>query len=312
MYRKIKYLRSLSACVLMVSFITSYCIAEFSSSDAGTCGAQFLKIGTSASSSGMGEAQGAVCSGANALNSNPAGLGKTKNTVVALSHGMWLDDISVENFAYVQPVKKGSFAIGLTYLYMNDIQKYDYLGSKVEGQVIKPADMLGVIGYGISGSRLSAGINLKYIASRLDETTAEAYGADLGFLFKITKKISVGIAGQNIGTTIKYDKEETSLPVNTKVSAGYMTQTASFDIDVNIPKDNEIAYCAGIEFTKNINKKLCIMPRAGYRSNTKGLNNLACLSMGLGINIDCYIIDYGWVPFGELGDTHKMSLSIKF
>jgi len=49
-----------------------------------------------------------------------------------------------------------------------------------------------------------------------------------------------------------------------------------------------------------------------YRSTTKELEGIAGITAGVGFRFRDYCIDYAWTPYGQLGDTHRMSLSMKF
>ncbi|MDD5259959.1 MAG: hypothetical protein PHD29_08320, partial [bacterium] len=51
----------------------------------------------------------------------------------------------------------------------------------------------------------------------------------------------------------------------------------------------------------------------GYKAGKDNkLEGLAGLSAGLGFNINKINLSYAWVPYGELSDTHRISLGVKF
>jgi len=53
--------------------------------------------------------------------------------------------------------------------------------------------------------------------------------------------------------------------------------------------------------------------RAGYRTDTlKGLSALSGTTLGLGLNVWGQELAYAWVPYGDLGNTHYISLLMKF
>lgn len=54
--------------------------------------------------------------------------------------------------------------------------------------------------------------------------------------------------------------------------------------------------------------------RAGYKYgyHTDSLGNIVGITGGLSLRAFNFQLDYAFVPFGELGDTHRFSLSAKF
>src|SRR5688572_27365803 len=53
--------------------------------------------------------------------------------------------------------------------------------------------------------------------------------------------------------------------------------------------------------------------RAGYRTDTlKELSALAGLTAGMGIHVWGQELAYAWLPYGDLGQTHYISLLMKF
>jgi hypothetical protein len=71
-----------------------------------------------------------------------------------------------------------------------------------------------------------------------------------------------------------------------------------------MPTDNDMYACGGVEFGLSS----AIALRAGYRS---GRDIGSGLSAGLGFRLDRVGIDYAYVPYAELGDTHRFSLQIQ-
>lgn len=124
-------------------------------------------------------------------------------------------------------------------------------------------------------------------------------------------KLSAGLVIQNIGTKIKFMSEGDPLPLNIKLGGVYKLlkdDTLTLALDVNKPIDNEINLHIGGEYWATD----MIVLRLGYKTTTVGnLGALSGLSMGLGFKWLRYGIDYAWVPYGDLGNTHRFSLSAK-
>src|SRR3989339_1333251 len=91
---------------------------------AGTTAANFLRIGTGAKASGMGEAQVAISDNVDSVYWNPAGLALVKNTEISLMHLMYWQGINYEYAAIALPIKKiGTFGLSLDYLSTGLIDK---------------------------------------------------------------------------------------------------------------------------------------------------------------------------------------------
>ena len=48
--------------------------------------------------------------------------------------------------------------------------------------------------------------------------------------------------------------------------------------------------------------------RGGYTTRRNKIDGLSGASFGVGLNFLATTVDYAWVPFGELGDSHQVTL----
>ena len=89
----------------------------------GSTDAQFLKIGVSARSAGMGDAYIAVVEGAEATHYNPAALAWVKGNDVAFNHNNWFAGINHDFIAVAHTFgRRGTFGISLTALYTDEMK----------------------------------------------------------------------------------------------------------------------------------------------------------------------------------------------
>ena len=309
------YIFTLAVLVSVIGFAnTGSC--DFSTNDAGKAGAQFLKIGVGARAIGMGEAYGAVSNDANAVYWNPAGLNQIEGKEVSFMHAMWLEAISYENLVYVQPTKCCVIGGAINYLAVGKIDKYDNSGTPLN-ETFSPSDMAVTLSFAKKYHNVPVGMNIKYISSTIDDKSPSAFAIDLGVMKKFKNdKLTVGIVLQNLGTKMKFITQEDPLPMNIKIASAYNLMLKNkpmlIALDLNAPIDNELRVNFGVEYKLGIGETMSLSPRIGYKTNTKGLTGTAGLSIGFGFILDSYGIDYAWVPFGDLGDTHRVSLNIKF
>ncbi len=114
-------------------------------------------------------------------------------------------------------------------------------------------------------------------------------------------RFTLGVVAQNIGGKLGSDP----LPLTFKRGAASKLKTLTLAVEIAKPQDNEIYYCLGAEWwLRNI-----LASRVGYKTNQdigKGI------TAGIGFKMGKTSIDYAYVPYGDLGDTHRISLGMKF
>src|SRR6202142_2086172 len=96
----------------------------FGSSDVGTSGAEFLKIGPGARPAGMGEAFTGVADDIHAIYWNPAGLGTLKTAEITGMHMQYFQSIQYEFAAFAYPTKEnGTWGFATTNLHTDNIDR---------------------------------------------------------------------------------------------------------------------------------------------------------------------------------------------
>lgn len=318
----------LSVLICVHLWFGSMCFAK----GPGTTTASFLKIAIGAKNIAMGET-GATSDDVNAIYWNPAGLNYVSSKQVSLMHAVWFEDISYEYLAYVHPVRVnsngasptdiGTFGVGLNYLHMTAIEKYDEYDNLLN-ETYKPSDMAATISYARKVKDIPVGMNIKYISSNLDDETGTAFAVDIGGIYDklqiANSKLQIGLAVQNIGTEMKFIDEGDPLPMNIKVGCSYnlmplISQSPNLLIsalDINKPIDNALRVNFGTEYSRNFGKNILLAARVGYKTNTKGYKAIDGLCAGLGFGFKDYFLDYAFTPYGDLGDTHRVSVIAKF
>ncbi len=286
--------------------------ANFSDDNLGTTGGQFLKLTKGVRPAGMGEAYCAVKGDINAIYSNPAGLAQIKNTQISAMHTLWFEEIFYEHFSAAVPTDIGVMALSLNYLGMSDIDKYNRYRVALDDKY-RPYDILGYLSYATNLNDNFFGVNVFMLRSVIEDESASAYGADLGYIRNINEQIDAGLSIQNIGTTVKFRDEEDPLPLNIKAGMTYQPmESLLLAIDVNFPRDKASGVNAGGEYSYIIND-LTLSTRAGYRTAPIDVHGgLSGLSVGGGVGYRGLFFDYAWVPYGDLDSTHRFSLSYRF
>jgi tetratricopeptide (TPR) repeat protein len=270
----------------------------------------FLNIEVGARPVAMGGAFTALADDASGIYYNPAGLGQLKRSEAAFTHNRWFEQIKYNYFAAAHSLKFGTLALSFYQVGYGEIQGYDHEGTQTETH--QPYDLAGAVSFGTKifnrkNNLLFAGINLKYIYENLDESEAQAIAGDIGIIYRTPFNLSLAFAARNIGPKIKFFQEEESLPLSFKFGSALnlMDKNLNLAADYTFPADEESYINTGAEY--------CIwrflVLRAGFRSSEALDTGLRC---GLGVRGNSLLLDYSFVPYGDLGQTHRFSLSLRF
>lgn len=300
-------------CLILLTIVIAFngLVSAATKDDIGTSGAQFLKLGAGARVAAMGDVFGAVADDSSAIYWNPAGLNQLKKKSVSIMHSMWVGDIAYDWVSYAQPTSFGAFGVGIQYLSYGTLKGMDETGLALSN--FSPSDFAGNISYANKIGEVGVGLNVKYISCKIKES-ATAYAGDIGLMYKMMEdKLALGLAVQNIGTKLKFIDEEEQLPMNIKIGTAYkISDNWLVAVDANSPNDNAINIGAGTEYNYKLKDDFMLSGRAGYNTKTKDIDGLKGIAAGLGVGYKDLMFDYAFVPFGDLGNTHKISCEFKF
>lgn len=301
------------ALVALVAFVASSAAGSFSSSGVGTTTAGFLKLGAGARAVAMGEAYSAVADDATALYWNPAALTRIEKRSATFMHAAYLDSSFFDYGAYGQNLgKKGSFGIGVQYFSAGKITETDLTGTETGS--FTPSDLAVSLGYAREVGGFSLGLAGKFVRSKI-LASAQTGAADFGVLSPLYKKrLRLAFAAQNLGGKMKFEQESEDLPLVLRLGSSYkVTDRWLAALDLGFPKDNDPFAALGTEYLLPVKDDWRVALRAGFNSRTLGdVDGFTGTSFGLGLGLGGLGVDYGFLPFGSIGLTHRISLSYKF
>lgn len=278
----------------------------------GTTGAAFLKVGVGARELALGSAASVLTEGAGAVNWNPAKLAEVKGKSLSASYNMLFIDESQGALAYASPLSGGGgvIAAGINYLTVSDIEKRTS-DTNAPDSKFSNNNMAYTLSYAKPEVRpgLALGANLKYISHKLDTADDKAIALDLGSTYKLNDAWTGAFVVQNLGTSIGPDK----LPLTLKGGAArsFLDGKLATGAEVDwLAQDERFYLSLGAEYLLNKNFAF----RAGYQfgHSADELGGLVGLGAGIGLKFDRFALDYAYVPFGDLGDTHRMTLGFNF
>ncbi|MBQ3834161.1 MAG: PorV/PorQ family protein [Elusimicrobia bacterium] len=307
-----KIFKFLISIFFILSFVSAGSYAAFSKNDVGTTSAQFLKLGIGARSAAMGNAVASVYNAVDSIYWNPSNLGYIDRKELSFSHTIWFEDISYQWLAFALPTEKlGVFGAAVQYVSYGSINRVD--NTNVQYGSFSPLDMAVYLSYANKYKKLLYGANLKYIYSKI-ENSATAIAADFGVNYDFNDyRTSIGAALTNIGTKMKFNNDEEYLPTLFKTGIShFITYDWLVSFDLNFPRDNEIYFNLGTEYCVELAEKIELALRAGYDGRNKDVPGFSCINLGFGLQYLDYVFDYAFIPYGDIGMTHRFSFSIKF
>lgn len=248
--------------------------------------AAFENRALSVRAEGMGGAFTAIADDTGAVYYNPAGLSQITLQEITFfhTHPFNLSKLEQNLINFVKPIKEG----GSGFSYQQFIACDNY---KEE-----------ILTFGIStfvGKNLCIGINLKKLYLEIGGYgQVVGLGIDVGGLYEISPKVTIGFAGFNLNNPLIDVKKNYNLGLSINPKENLLI---AIDIEKSARFNSEIRI--GQEFW--VTNNLCL--RAGLKKHTTTQPTL-----GLGILINLIQLDYSYIFHPALGQTHLFSLTKRF
>lgn len=304
-----RYARLMISIMSMVILLTQLIFAK-------TNAASFLKIKASAKQVAMGGVSCGFSDDISCLETNPAGLahlGYDEGNQLMLAHNEWFEGIRSEYAGYAHHVGERSvLTSSLKYVFMDDMIRRNDVGTEQGTFGANYGAITAGLAHEFDGfwlgltqvEHFAVGVQAKGITESIDDKRAMSYAMDAGVFYR-GEIIRLGASIQNLGTTMKLNIDEFALPTTMTVGGSIgLFETSRVGVDVEQELGHSMMIRSGGEYCLGKNIAL----RGGYAYTTEKRADSG-ISAGLGWKIGCMTIDYAFVPFGDLGDTHRMSLS---
>ncbi len=293
--------------------------------DAGARALPTTQQGGTARAMGMGSAVVAVDQGSASLLWNPAGLSRMDCKEVALHHTSGLGGSVQETLVVGSPLGEvkdackggsmGGLAASFGYTTFGSFEgtdaadrptgyygAHDYTGSVGWGKEIIP--------------NLAGGVTLKANSSSFGGQSYNTFSTDLGLLWAARPDLDLGLtySNLNLGSGVA----GAGLASGLRLGAGWKQSkqwllTAATELQnkgVNRVQLGTEYLIGDVDKVENV---LALRGGYGLTFPNADLGILNGLSMGLGYTITRSLaIDYAFLPMGDLGNTHRFSLTFKF
>ena len=274
--------------------------------------AQYLNIGVGGRALGMGGAYTALADDANAIYWNPAGLPGVEKREFQASHAELTQSTREDFLSYAQTTSAGTFGGAVTYLSQGQIDGRDLAGHPTGS--FTASDAAVAFGYGRKTELVDVGASVKYLQSHIGSAQAESFAFDAG-VRRAIGPVQLGAAVRNVGPGLKYDTQRNDLPLRFAFGAAYkFTGGHAVTAELtNGPRGagTDVGFGGEFQAVKNV------YLRAGYTTQSaitggSGFDATRGLTLGVGLTRERWTLDYAAVPMGELGSTHRFTLSARW
>ena len=288
-----------------------------------TAAFEFLRTDFNPRTSATSNAYMSPTNDVSAMYVNPAGLSFIDQDQFAINYTNHILDINGGMAAFARNFPKyGVLSVGILYMDYGDFEETDdnaqYLGRQFGANDF-------ALGFGIANhldEHFSYGVNMKYVFSKLENYNSSAIAFDFGLFWAIpfTEDLSAGVTLMNIGRQFDYYKgSKEDLPVNFRMGVSkklaHLPLEVAFSLnEMNVDTENLYdlikKFSIGGEFT--LSEKLRL--RLGYdndlHADVESTDDyrFGGVSLGFGIYIKNFRIDYAYSNYGALGGISRFGL----
>ncbi|MDE0021848.1 MAG: PorV/PorQ family protein [Candidatus Poribacteria bacterium] len=270
-----------------------------------------LNIALGAAAVGTGQSGSADSADAYSIYWNPAGLALASQTEVAAMSNAWVLDVQQSCAALAHPLSdKIGAGFLVSYLDYGEIVRRDDNGNET-GQ-FRPYDLVAGAGLGANvGAQTHIGAAVKYLLQEIDGESANGVALDIGIRREfLNGRASAAASAHHIGNGIGFNEERFPLPTSYRIGGAYRFSSAALVADAVFPSGADPLIGAGM----SVRPLELLTLRCGYRYEFGGndLGALSGLTVGFGLHIEPFTIDYALVSMGSLGPSNRVSVAVLF
>ena len=293
---------------------------------AGTGSADFTKIGVGARPAGMGEAFSAAADDVNADFWNPAGLALVQKGEISFMHMIHIADISYDTVSLALPASRlDGWGLSAAYLWQPPFDSTKNSFGVAQSAPGTASDLAVAASYAhnfgnfrttdFKISNISGGLTLRYINRQIQEFQANSFGVDIGGIMEILEGLRIAAVVQNMGSTSTFIAVAVPATPDAKLGAAWnfkineanhllLAYDISHPIDLSNTDYNRWYQSLGLEYS--LLESLAL--RGGYQFGV----DVGGLSAGAGFRFSGFALDYAFVPYSALGNTHRFSVNYAF
>ncbi len=296
------------------------------SENAGTSSAEFLKIQHDARATALGCATTPLVDDVDSLFWNPSSLNIIRSKELTATYLRWLGGANSGTLGIVYPFRRiGTFGLGIKFFSLSDIPHTTTDHRAVD--TFSNTDLCLVVGFGKKIPykylrKLHIGTTLNFIRESFYENSRISLGLNLGIYYNtLYKNFDIAFVIKNIGFSTAVKEESDPLPLTFGIGASYQfyiddlliklfkhevihsgKEDFLFLLNLEKSRDEGIIINSGVE----IAIKDLFFIRTGYQIGT----DLAGFTLGCGVRYKSYKLDYAFVPYSIVGNTHRFTFNM--
>lgn len=271
----------------------------------------FLKIDAGARGAAMSGAYAAAGDDALSVFYNPAGTALLEKKEIMFGHSEWLEGLRNEVLAYAHPLGARLTAFGgANVLLSGSMDRIDTAGTK-HGEF---GALEGAFSAGLSGKLAPdfyGGAALKALTQQAAGDKAYALAGDAGFV-TVSGPLRLGGSVSNFGGKLKFGDKAFPAPAILRGGVSFsFLKNYLLTADAVKAGQSAAAGAFGGEARVLTGPKEYFIFRAGYKTGRSRYAGPG-FSAGVGVASRDLRVDYAFVPYGDLGATHRATISLRF
>lgn len=269
-------------------------------------GYALLNEASGARALGMGSAYEAVAEDASGMLWNPAAPALAKGLAASMSHENWLvgtdrDVLSVQVPA-LRWLSVGAFG---SLIHYGGLELRDAAGVYQGG--FEPQEQAVGLALAVHGAGLALGLSGRYLRQQLPGEENTGYSGDAGMLWDINHGVRLGLVLKAVPQVDGSLQPRGSGGLNLHGTLGSWAWLTASSVRLDPQAASELDL--GVE--GSYQGPVPVALRAGYSQDFPALSTSVSqrYSVGVGVAYDQYTLDYAFLPWGDFGATHRLSLS---
>ena len=289
----------LVAAIAMLSFP-----ALFAQEGAAGMPGAYLHMGIGARGQALGNAYTAMAQDGSALFWNPAGLANQNPFQIYFMHSKLFMNTSLDYVAATAPTRSyGNFGLGLIALNSGEFDQRNELNEEIGN--FNLSDMAFLASWStVAFQDIAIGINYKLVTQKMLDYSGMGHGFDIGLRKQLSPWLTTGLMLVNaLAPSMTLAEESQSFARQLRVGA----VAKLFEDKMSV--STEISKILGWDKTAlNIGVEYQVMPMIALRG---GVNN-SQITMGLGLSLNQFGMDYSNKNTSELGTNQVFALNYSF
>lgn len=278
-------------------------------------GLAFLRIGSNAAASAMGDGGVAYTRDAFATYWNPAGLAAGASNSASLSHVIWLGDVRTYALASrFQVGQRGGVGVFINATSSGDLEAREGPTTDPDGFFDAQFVSIGAA-YGRRFGPLRIGASAKYLSERLYVNDATGYAFDVGAQLGLLQEgLILGGALQNLGEMNELAAAATPLPRLLRAGVAVRPFRILAELDgtevLNLLVNTEVSHIFPEDRTQlHVGGSARVLDIIWLRAGLITDDAVRQFTFGAGLDYSSLLFDYAFLPFESgFGSGHVLTL----